>query len=79
METNNDKLTASTITADQIAALQEEAGQAGDHSMHDVCTAALRAMRDRGVGMTEWTDRNAPRSIRRCVDVINEARGMADE
>lgn len=66
------KLTADTITDDQIRALQTEASDAGDIEQADLCSLAL--------GYTPLIAWNlTPYAARiRCVAAINEARAQAD-
>lgn len=66
------KLTADTITDDQIERLQEGAAEAGDMQMVDICRDALRACAPDDV--SSWV-----RDARwMCAKAINAAAAMAD-
>lgn len=79
-------LTAETITTAQIRDLRDEALDAGDRAMADICEVALGAatgeiIRPMAMGstMTQGRARRACVDARRaCVDAINNARAMQD-
>lgn len=77
--TNNNKLTAETITTKQIRALREEATKVGDDRQVDYCNVALAAhRRDNADGsplVWPWNGQPADRDVARevCADAINEA------
>lgn len=73
MTTTTTKITADTITDEQIEELQASAGEAGDLEQVDLCRLAL--------GMTPTIAWNlTPYGARiRCAKVIDNARAQEDE
>lgn len=74
-----DKLTAETITDDEIRCLKVEAGEAGDHRQVAVCDLALGY-----VYATEDADGQVPLDMSQhaarviCADALNDTRAQAD-
>lgn len=67
--TNTNKLTGYNVTADQINALRDEAIEADDHDMVEICETALKQRRN---GQWEAGDVAASQA---CADAINAGQG----
>ena len=71
-----DKLTAETITDDQIRQLRDEATQSGDHKMANVCTSALGTDK---AGYPVFVAPSGAAAMRKiCAEEINSARAKDD-